>query len=79
MAPAQDELNIRLDSLEKMLPALIADFPDPGDFWRVFTAEADAIEEFAGDHGQIVAARVAVMLARHGRYLVVGDWVPGAV
>lgn len=65
------DLNSQLDALERALPTLIADNPDPGDFWMAFAGEADLIEDQAGDHATLVSQRIADMLARHGRYMAV--------
>jgi hypothetical protein len=64
------ELTHRLDALEAFLPALIAGNPSPADFWRVFTAEAEVLEDEAGEHAALVADRVCAVLAAHGRALV---------
>lgn len=63
------DLNSQLDALERALPALIADNPDPGDFWMAFAGQADLIEDQAGEHAVMVGERIADMLARHGRYM----------
>lgn len=59
-------LNRQLDALEEALPNLLADHPDPGDFWPAFAGEADVIEDHAGIHLEHVQQRLAAMLAAHG-------------
>lgn len=63
------ELTFQLDALEAALPGLIADNPDPADFWPAFAGQADVIEDAAGEHTQEVNQRIADMLAKHGRYI----------
>lgn len=58
-----------LDALEDRLPKMIEDSPSHGDFWREFAGEADAIEDQAGKHCELVTRRVSQMLAKHGRYI----------
>lgn len=64
-----DDLESRLVALEQSLPQLIADHPDPADFWPAFAGEADVIEDMAGDHSQAVSRRIDAMLSEHGYYL----------
>lgn len=68
-----DTLNAQLEALEAGLPVLIAQHPDDADFWPAFAGQADVIEDAAGDHGLWVHARIAQMLAQHGRYLATVD------
>ncbi|MGH8464133.1 MAG: hypothetical protein ACRER5_08295 [Pseudomonas sp.] len=63
------ELTTQLDALQAQLPKMIADNPDPGDFWCEFAGQADLIEDQAGEHTALVARRIAGMLAEHGRYV----------
>lgn len=65
----RDKLTARLDALEVALPGLIAQYPDPADFWPAFAGESDAIEDAAGEHARLVRERIAAMLAVHGRYI----------
>ena len=67
------ELTTQLDALQAQLPQLIADNPDPGDFWCEFAGQADLIEDQAGEHTALVARRIADMLAEHGRYIATID------
>lgn len=64
-----DDLESRLVALEQSLPQLIADTPDPADFWPAFAGEADVIEDMAGDHCPEVSRRIDAMLSKHGYYL----------
>ena len=64
-----DDLATRLTALEQSLPQLIADHPDPADFWPAFAGEADVIEDMAGDHCPEVSQRIDAMLSEHGYYL----------
>jgi len=75
MGEGQDlpKLTRRLDASEASLAVLIAGNPSPADFWRVFTAEADVLEDEAGEHADLVADRVRDMLAAHGRYVAFVD------
>ena len=59
-----DVLNAQLDELQALLPKMIEDNPDPGDFWSQFAGQADAIEDAAGEHSQYVQGRVSAMLGR---------------
>ncbi|MBB1061870.1 hypothetical protein [Marilutibacter spongiae] len=43
----EDELQARCDALEAQLPALIAEYPEEGDFWSAFAGIADEIVEDA--------------------------------
>lgn len=60
------KLNRELDALEGALPMLVADYPDPSDFWPAFAGEADVIEDNAGIHLEHVQHRLNAMLAAHG-------------
>ena len=42
------ELAVLLDALERAMPTLVRDNPDPSDFWPAFAGEADVIEDGAG-------------------------------
>lgn len=64
-----DDLATRLDALEAALPQLIADHPNPADFWPAFAGESDVIEDMAGEHCVQVSRRIAAMLSVHGYYL----------
>lgn len=65
-----DHLTTLLDALEAKLPDLLAAYPADGDFWMAFAGEADAIEDQAGEHVDVVNQRINAMLAQHGRFLV---------
>lgn len=67
--PLPNELGRRLSDLEAELPAMIAAYPEEGEFWMAFAGEADVIEDQAGEHAALVNERIARMLARHGRFL----------
>lgn len=72
----EDELQARCDALEAQLPALIAEYPEEGDFWSAFAGIADEIVEDAarmdnaGDYNAVywlpVNARLVAMLDKHG-------------
>ncbi|MDH5821729.1 hypothetical protein QFW77_01800 [Luteimonas sp. RD2P54] len=64
------ELQAQLDALQNRLPGMIAQHPDPGEFWVAFIAEADPIVEQAGAHAELATRRIQAMLAEHDRYLV---------
>lgn len=67
-------LNGLLDALQAKLPQLVADHPADSDFWMVFAAEAEAIEDKAnGETYAHVMHRINDMLAEHGRYIVMGE------
>lgn len=67
------ELTTQLDALQAQLPQLIADNPDPADFWPAFAGQADFIEDHADEHAEFVGRRIAAMLAEHGRYIATID------
>ena len=72
--PTLPHLNALLDELERKLPSLIEDYPEPGEFWMAFAGEADVIEDQTPlEHCQLVQARIAEMLAKHGRYIAFMD------
>ncbi|MCD9026829.1 hypothetical protein LDO26_01180 [Luteimonas sp. BDR2-5] len=73
MSRKLDELNARLDALQAALPALIAEHPNPADFWEAFANQAYAIEDEAGEHAHAVNERIDAMLAMHGRYIASVD------
>lgn len=64
-----DDLTRAVRTLEAQLPQLIADIPDPPDFWPAFAGEADAIEDSAGERVAEVQERIQKMPAVHGRYI----------
>jgi hypothetical protein len=57
-----------LDQLEAQLPDMVEDNPRPADFWPVFVAVADPIEEAAGSGQDLryIASRIEGMLGRYG-------------
>lgn len=63
---SHDQLTALLDDLEAGLPAMIAAYPDEGDFWSAFAGQADVIEDASGSHCQDVQARLDAMLAQVG-------------
>lgn len=71
---SQDQLTAMLDALEAQLPGMLAVYRTEGEFWMAFAGEADVIEDQAGKHGGMVQARIADMLAKHGRYLAAVDF-----
>jgi hypothetical protein len=56
-----------LDELEARLPHMVEDHPKPSDFWPVFVAAADPIEDAAGSGQDLryIASRIEGMLARY--------------
>jgi hypothetical protein len=60
-----------LDQLEAQLPDMVEDNPKPADFWPVFLAAADPIEEVAGSGQDLryIASRIEGMLGRYGMRL----------
>lgn len=67
MATTRADLDKRLDTLEAMLPELIQDNPDDGDFWAAFAGEADVIEDLAApEDAAHVRGRLDCMLGSKG-------------
>jgi hypothetical protein len=67
MARTRAELDAMLDELDRDLQMLVMDDTCPEDLWRVFAAQADAIESAAGpDDLAHVRARMNDILAKQG-------------
>ena len=68
------ELDKQLDALEASLPAMIAEYPDQGDFWMAFAGEADCIQDATPSKlCKHFHKRIEEMLAKHDRYLLVEE------
>lgn len=67
MPTKRADLDAMLDRLQRAMPAMVADNPDDGDFWREFAGQAEVIEDASSasdcDH---VRARIDAMLAAQG-------------
>ena len=61
-----DTLIEQLDALEAELPAMVAQYPNEGDFWAAFAGQSDVIEDAAGSHAIAVGERIEEILAKHG-------------
>jgi len=70
-----NEMTSQLNELEAALPQMVADNPDPADFWPEFAGVADCLEGQAGEHSDLFWARINTMLAKHGRYIAYADSV----
>jgi hypothetical protein len=67
MAATRADLDKLLDVLEAMLPDLMKDNPDDGDFWAAFAGQADVIEDSASaDDAAHVRGRINCMLGSKG-------------
>ena len=59
------DLDEQSAALESQLPAVIAAYPNEGEFWMAFARPADEIEMQAGQVADEVSPRIASMLAKH--------------
>ncbi len=72
MPATREELQRRLDKLAADMPALIAQYPDPGDFNSAFSGLADDINDAASPaDDQWVYGQIDQLLERFGL------WRPG--
>ncbi|MEZ0472187.1 hypothetical protein [Luteimonas salinilitoris] len=64
----RQELDARLDALERKLPLLLDEYPDEEDFWAAFAEEADEIGDGAvtPEDSTHVEVRIETMLAAAG-------------
>jgi len=65
-ALSRDALALQLDAVAGALPQLLADCPDPADFWPAFAGMTDVIEDQAGPHAAYVRERIDAMLLHAG-------------
>jgi hypothetical protein len=72
MAKTRAELDAMLDTLQKVLPKMIADNPEDGDFWAAFAGDADCIVDATSEADCAhVRGRLDCMLQAQG--LIPGD------
>ncbi|MDH5824332.1 hypothetical protein QFW77_15255 [Luteimonas sp. RD2P54] len=64
----RQELDARLDDLQRKLPALLDDYADEEDFWAAFGEEADPLVDGAvlPEDATHVEVRIEAMLAEAG-------------
>jgi hypothetical protein len=68
MAMTRAELGRMLAALDTVMPAIIREHQDEGDFWSAFAGEADCIQDEAGDEDyDWVSEQLDEILSRHGK------------
>jgi hypothetical protein len=64
---SRPDLDRMLGSLEALLPTMVRDHPDDGEFWSTFTEESQHIEDLAAPADpEHVRSRINCMLGSNG-------------
>ncbi len=61
-----DQLHAQLSTLNSAIPQLLAEHPEPAEFWPAFAGMADVIEDGAGKLADYASEQIQAMLVAHG-------------